>query len=67
MTVTDDQSFDAELPRSGGEQRNSEEKLSLLTYADLAKAATKMQAGATKAKAGWENLRALIARLQGRV
>ncbi|MFQ6850778.1 AAA family ATPase [Streptomyces sp. 35M1] len=65
MTVTDDQSFDAELPKSGGERRNSEEKLSLLTYADLAKAATKMQAGATKTKAGWENLRALIARLQG--
>lgn len=64
MTVTGNENLDTRVPKSAGAS-NAEEKLSLLTYADLAEAATRMQAGATKTKAGWENLRALIARLQG--
>ncbi|MEU6813487.1 AAA family ATPase [Streptomyces sp. NPDC046860] len=64
MTVTDNETPDAGVPKSTGAS-DEEKKLSLLTYADLAEAATRMQAGATKTKAGWENLRALIARLQG--
>ncbi|MGW2298982.1 ATP-binding protein [Streptomyces violaceorubidus] len=65
MTVTDNQSLDATVPKSRVEHSGGGPNLSLLTYADLAEAATKMQAGATKTKAGWENLRALLGRLQG--
>ncbi|MEU5023260.1 AAA family ATPase [Streptomyces milbemycinicus] len=64
MTVTDNETLDEGVPKSTGASE-AEKKLSLLTYADLAEAATRMQAGAAKTKAGWENLRALIARLQG--
>ncbi|MFD8427436.1 ATP-binding protein [Streptomyces coelicoflavus] len=65
MTVTDNQTPDAAVLKNRGKQSGAGHRLSLLTYADLAEAATRMQAGATKTKAGWENLRALLDQLQG--
>lgn len=64
MTVMNNQTPDAAVPESR-KRSGAGHKLSLLTYADLAEAAARMQAGATKTKAGWENLRALLNRLQG--
>ncbi|MDQ1039657.1 energy-coupling factor transporter ATP-binding protein EcfA2 [Streptomyces sp. V3I8] len=65
MPIAEDPALNSGKPRSA--TRGPSEtaiKISLLTFDDLYKAAGKMQASATKTKAGWGNLLSLINRVR---